>query len=90
MTEAMDPYVVFAIVKKYMNELNPYLLLPDAPADEFDSESKEIAGRIRSDMSVGQVAAVIADVLNRAFAENVSPDRYREISARILQEIRSL
>lgn len=90
MAEDIKKYAVFEIVRKYIDELNPYGLLPDAPADEFDSESEEIAHRIYPDMSVEQIAVVIAGVLNRSFAENVSPDRYREISAFILQEIRRL
>lgn len=82
--------VVLQVVKKYIDELNPYMLLPDAPADEFDSESQDMANRIDQDMSVEQIAVVIADVLNRSFDENFSPDRYREVASLIFNKVRQL
>jgi hypothetical protein len=33
---------MFDIVKKAIDEFNPYGLLPEAPSNEFDSESRKI------------------------------------------------
>lgn len=58
---------MFEIVKQAIDEWNPYALLPDAPADEFDGESRRIAARISRDDSIEAIAAVISNVFSGHF-----------------------
>lgn len=60
---------MFNIVKTAIDEFNPFELLPEAPNDEFDGESREIAGRIKINGSVGEVAEIISIVFSKAFDE---------------------
>jgi hypothetical protein len=60
---------MFKIVKKAIDEFNPYGLLPEAPNDEFDSESREIAGKINVNSTVEEIAKIISKVFSRAFNE---------------------
>lgn len=59
---------MFNIVKKAIDEFNPFGLLPDAPDDEFDSESREIAEKIKIDNTVEEIAEIISMVLLRSFS----------------------
>lgn len=61
---------MFEVVKKAIDDFNIYNLLPEAPSDEFDSESRKIASRITVNSTVEEIAAVITDVFSRAFDEN--------------------
>jgi hypothetical protein len=61
---------MFKIVKKAIDEWNPYKLLPDAPEDEFDPESKEIADKITADLSKTEISEIIASVFYKAFGED--------------------
>lgn len=58
---------MFEIVKKAIDEFNPYNLLPEAPNDEFDRESREIAGEINVNSTVEEIAKVISKVFSKAF-----------------------
>ena len=61
---------MFEIVKKAIDEWNPYKMLPDAPKDEFDPESREIADKISENLSKIEISEIIADVFYRAFGED--------------------
>lgn len=61
---------MFGIVKKAIDELNPYGLLPEAPNDEFDSESRRIAEKINKNSTVEEIAEIISEVLSKAFDAN--------------------
>ena len=61
---------MFEIVKKAIDEFNPYGLLPEAPSNEFDSESRKIAGQINVNSTVEEIAEIIASVFSKAFNEN--------------------
>lgn len=58
---------MFNIVKTAIDEFNPFSLLPDAPDDEFDSESIAIAEQIKIDNTVEEIAEIIAVVLSSSF-----------------------
>lgn len=60
---------MFKIVKKAIDEFNPYSLLPDSPYDEFDSESREIERRIKINSTVEEIAEIISEVFSKAFNE---------------------
>ncbi|MDD4679618.1 MAG: DUF1871 domain-containing protein [Clostridia bacterium] len=64
---------MFKIVKKAIDEFNPYSLLPQAPNDEFDSESREIASRINVNSTVEKIAEIISEVFSEEFGENFEP-----------------
>lgn len=60
---------MFKIVKKVIDEFNPYDLLPEAPSDEFDSESREIAEKVNDNSTVEEIAEIISKVFSKAFDE---------------------
>ena len=60
---------MFKIVKEAIDELNPFGLLPEAPNDEFDSESRKIAAQINDNSTIEEIAEIISKVLSKAFDE---------------------
>jgi hypothetical protein len=64
---------MFKIVKKAIDEFNPYSLLPEAPNDEFDSESREIASRINVNSTVEKIAEIISEAFSEEFGEIFEP-----------------
>ncbi len=58
---------MFKIVKEAIDAFNPCNLLPEAPNDEFDSESIEIAEQISVNSTVEEIAEIIAKVFSKAF-----------------------
>ena len=74
----------YQIVKTVIDDLDLYgLLAGGAPADEFDSESREIANRITKDITPHQIAGVIANVFNKAFDLHAQDDEFTEPASRI-------
>lgn len=58
---------IFEIVKIIIDEWNPYGLLPEAPADEFDIESRRIAEKISSSDTTEKIARIVSSVFSQAF-----------------------
>lgn len=59
--------IIFKVVKKAIDAWNPYCLLPEAPRDEFDSESREIADLISEASTADFIAEKIASVFSLSF-----------------------
>ena len=62
-----EKYQMYLVVKDAIDEWNPYGLLPEAPSNEFDSESERIAIAINKGYSVKQIAKVISIVFTEMF-----------------------
>ena len=62
-----DRYHIYKAVKKEIDKWNPYCLLPDAPRDEFDGESEDVARLIRFDSTVEMIAKAVSKVFSDAF-----------------------
>ena len=60
-------YHIFRAVQREVERWNPYGLLPDAPADEFNFESESIAEKIDYGSSVEKIARVVSRVFSEAF-----------------------
>ena len=58
---------LFTAIKDAVDEWNPYSLLPDAPADEFDGESRMILGRINKNSTAEEIAVIVSDVFSKQF-----------------------
>ena len=70
MEENDNRYItMFKIVKIAIDELNPYDLLPEAPDDEFDSESREITRKININNSIEEIAEIISGTISRTFED---------------------
>ncbi len=81
----------FEIVKKYIDEKDPVRLLAmGAPDDEYDIESRKIAERITVQHSAEEIAGIIAEVINKAFDREHSPDLYIEVAQKIRKELESI
>jgi hypothetical protein len=58
---------VYDVVKSGIDEWNPYSLLPHAPSDEFDRESRSIAKKLSKDSSINEIANVVSRVFFGSF-----------------------
>jgi hypothetical protein len=80
---------IFEIVKKIIDEWNPYdLLSTGAPSDEFDAESRNIANKITKENSVKDIAIIISKVFSSSF-EPFSVDEYMGIAEKIYKHKRN-
>ncbi len=74
----------FEIVKKYIDEYDYYgLLACHAPDDEFDSYSQQLADSIRGDDTVEDIARLIANIMDKAFAEEINPEKFIDVADKI-------
>ncbi len=62
-----EHYQTYKAVKCEIDKWNPYGLLPDAPHDEFNSESENVARKLKTDSSVEKIASVVSKVFSAAF-----------------------
>ena len=65
---------LFQFVKNALNKMNPYDLLPDAPANEFYGEAEIITSKISTNDSVKRIAGYIAEELSSSFGEVFTED----------------
>jgi len=63
----------FMAVKRAIDVWNPYALLPLAPEDEFDGESRMVTGRIKGDEDVAAIAEIVSDVFSKQFEKEDFP-----------------
>lgn len=75
----MDPYI-----KQAIDEWNPMGLLPMAPPDEYDIESKALSEVFQPSMSTQELAETIAGIFTHYFDEPFS-SRQCEGAARRIQ-----
>lgn len=58
---------IYCIVKQAIDEWNPYHLLPEAPSDEFDRESKSVDQKIRYESTTEEITKIISTVFSSSF-----------------------
>lgn len=80
---------MFKIVKKAIDEFNPYDLLPESPDDEFDSESRKISESININRTVEEIAEVISKVFSKAFDEKFEVRDCMVTAEKIYKSIKS-
>lgn len=86
--DAMEKYLA---VKRTIDLWNPYGLLPDAPDDEFDSESLMVTGKIKDGDDVMAIAEIISDVFQKQFIEEDFPlNNCIEVAAAIHKNLLNL
>lgn len=59
--------LLYRAIKTAVDEWNPYGLLPDAPGDEFDRESKAIYRKISPEDTVQDIAKAVSAVFSSSF-----------------------
>lgn len=57
----------FTFVKKAIDSFDPYFVHPDS-YDEYDGESKRIAGKIKKEMSIDEIAEIMKEEFNWSFS----------------------
>lgn len=78
----------FEIVKKYIDEYDYYdLLACGSPNDEFDSYSRKLANTITDKDSIEDIARLISETLDKAFAEEIRPEKFLETAKMIRKEL---
>ena len=82
---------LFCIVKTVIDKQDQMKLLREgAPADEYDSESDEIAAQITLDMTATEIARCITEVMNESFSEDDSESVYADAGAEIRRVLDSM
>lgn len=82
--ELGDRYQIYRIVKAEIDKWNPYNLLPNAPHDEFNLESEEVARHIRFDSTVDQIARAVSKVFSGSFeAAGFMPEDCMDVAGEI-------
>ncbi len=78
----------FNIVKKYIDSIDYYSLLSGgAPDDEFDNESRAIAGLISTESTVEEISNIIANAFQRAFGNIENATDYINVATKIRNEL---
>lgn len=80
---------MFNIVKESIDEFNPFGLLPRAPSNEFDNESKKIAAQIKVNSTAGEIAEIISKVLSKAFGMKFEYEECMPIAEKIYKAIKN-
>ncbi|PSL09425.1 uncharacterized protein DUF1871 [Fusobacterium naviforme] len=77
-------YQTYKAVKREIDRWNPYGLLPDAPHNEFNSESEDVARNIRTDSTVEKIAKVVSRVFSEAFEpQYFTVDKCMDVAGKI-------
>ena len=80
----------YEVIKKYIDEFDYYSLLEGgAPQDEFDSYSRELAGLITENDSVEDIALRIAETMDKAFGEEIDPEKFLETALKIKADLKA-
>ena len=73
---------------RYIDEFDYYGLLAScAPNDEFDSYSHKFADVISENCTVEEIARIIAETMDKAFAEEINPEKFMETARLIRTEL---
>lgn len=59
--------LLYRAIKAAVDEWNPYGLLPDAPGNEFDRESKAIAMKVSPEDTAKDIAKAVSTVFSSSF-----------------------
>ena len=74
----------YLIIKKYIDEFDYYDLLKHGALDnEFDIYSKYFCDVINKEDSVEKIAETISNRMDRAFGNEVRPDRFIDTAKKI-------
>lgn len=76
---------MFHKVRLALKTMNPYSLLPDAPANEFYGEAERIAELISEDDTAEKAATVMASVLTESFGDAFTVDECMEYAKKIME-----
>lgn len=79
---------MFNIVKKFIDEFNPMGLLPHAPENEYDIESKKIASQINQNSTINEIAEIISKVLSKSFDEKFEIKKCLATAEKIYQSLK--
>ena len=83
----MQQAKLFHVVRMCLDELNPYGLLPEAPADEFYGEASKIVDILRPGDTVDVVAGKMVSVLNQTFDLTFTSDLCMGYAVRIVDSM---
>lgn len=63
------------------------MLACGAPNDEFDSYSRKFANTITEKDSIEDIARLISETIDKAFAEEIKPEKFLETAKLIRKEL---
>lgn len=84
----MQKEKLFHVVRMCLDEINPYGLLPEAPADEFYGEAEKIVDKICPEDTVEVIAGKMAGVLCQAFDLTFTSDMCMKYASRIVDSMK--
>ena len=75
-SKKIDKKDIEAKVKSAIDRFDPFVFCPgqDAPADEYDGESKRIAEKLYFGMSKQRIAEIIAEEFTRSFEQTFTKE----------------
>lgn len=77
----------YSIIKQIIDRYDIMnLLSTGVPSDEYDIESKMIAEQITSDMSVQEIAAIVKNIFDSQFSENIDISICMDVAKEINSE----
>lgn len=79
--------ILFHIVKKNIDLWNPEGLLPHAPDNEYDIETRQIAKQLKINHTVDEVAEIISRVCSEAFGREYEIRYCHEIAEAIFNDL---
>jgi len=75
---------IYQVVKREVDKWNPYGLLPEAPCDEFDEESRVLAGKLKPNSSLEEIAKAVSAVFSASFEpQSFTVDNCMDVARRI-------
>jgi hypothetical protein len=77
-------HYIYQVVKREIDKWNPYGLLPEAPCDEFDDESKALADKLKPNSSLEEIANAASTVFSDSFEpQSFTVDKCMDVARRI-------
>lgn len=67
--------LIFNYVKKAIDSFDPYFVHPDS-YDEYDGESRRIAGKIKKGMSADEIAEIMKKEFNWSFSADFTREDF--------------
>lgn len=79
--------VIYHIVKKNVDLWDPVGLLPYAPDNEYDIESKQIAKQVKLNHTVEELAEIISQVFSKGFGREYAAKCCSEVAEAIYKDL---
>ena len=81
---------MLAAIRSAIDEWDPFLFFPDAPADEYNEESCLILAQIKEDSDEDTIASAVASVFSKRFDEHFGKEECVDVAKKIKSNIENI